>query len=323
MRSPAASSTSTPLCCLSSRDSGPCSRPSTPAWRRRAARRTSSPATSTAAPSSSRRGSRCGPARRPSRCSGASSRWSTSSCPGPSSCSPRAGWPPTGASPPPPRGGPARTCRSCRAPGTRMRSEVTMPTTTPPTTPRPPPWTYEEALAWLYGRQALGIKLGLEKVERLLRALGDPHLAYRTVHVAGTNGKGSVTRMRAKALQESGFRPGATTSPHLVSFTERIEVDGDPIAKDRVAAGLARVRDAVEPLDADGTPPTFFECVTALAFLHFKEAGVQWAVVETGMGGRLDATNVIQPRLTVITNIELDHEAHLGPTEIGRASCRE
>jgi dihydrofolate synthase/folylpolyglutamate synthase len=175
-------------------------------------------------------------------------------------------------------------------------------------------WTYREALAWLYGRQALGVKLGLGKVERLLRALGDPHLAYRTVHVAGTNGKGSVTRMLARTLQGAGFRTGATTSPHLVSFTERIEVDGEPIAREGVAAGLARVRDAVRALDAEGQPPTFFECVTALAFLHFQERQVDWAVVETGMGGRLDATNVVRPALTVITNVDLDHEAHLGPT---------
>jgi dihydrofolate synthase/folylpolyglutamate synthase len=176
------------------------------------------------------------------------------------------------------------------------------------------PWTYAESLEWLYGRQALGIKLGLDKVERLLRALGDPHLACRTVHVAGTNGKGSVTRMLARTLQASGLRTGATTSPHLVSFTERIEVDGAPIAQDRVADGLARIKAAVAPLDAAGTPPTFFECVTALAFLHFREAGAEWAVVETGMGGRLDATNVVRPALTVITNVDLDHEAHLGPT---------
>lgn len=175
-------------------------------------------------------------------------------------------------------------------------------------------WPYEEALAWLYGRQALGIKLGLAKVEKLLATLGDPHKSFQSVHVGGTNGKGSVARMMAGVLQRAGYRTGLTTSPHLVSFVERIEVDGVPIAKADVAAGLAQVRDAVAPLDAAGEPPTFFECVTALAFLHFRTAGVRWAVVEVGMGGRLDATNVLSPALTIITNVEVDHTAHLGPT---------
>lgn len=175
-------------------------------------------------------------------------------------------------------------------------------------------WSYGEALAWLYGRQALGIKLGLAKVERLLASLGDPHKAFRSVHVGGTNGKGSVARLMAATLRRSGYKTGLTTSPHLVSFTERIEIDGRPIAQADVAKGLARIREAVAALDADGQPPTFFECVTALAFLHFREQGVQWAVVEVGMGGRLDATNVLTPDLTIITNVDLDHVAHLGPT---------
>ncbi len=203
--------------------------------------------------------------------------------------------------------------------------------TNPPTPPIPPTdrpsarsagstdqagstWSYEEALAWLYGRQKLGIKLGLGKVEKLLAALGDPHKAFRSIHVGGTNGKGSVARMMAETMRRSGYRTGLNTSPHLVSFVERIEVDGQPIAKADVAAGLAKVRDAVAPLDAAGEPPTFFECATALAFLHFRDAGVRWAVVEVGMGGRLDATNVLTPDLTIITNVELDHAQHLGPT---------
>jgi dihydrofolate synthase/folylpolyglutamate synthase len=185
-----------------------------------------------------------------------------------------------------------------------------------PVPERPPAgtWSYEDALAWLYARQALGIKLGLAKVERLLGALGDPHRAFRSIHIAGTNGKGSVARLLAETLRRAGYRTGLTTSPHLVSFVERIEVDGQTIAKSDVASGLVRIRDAVAPLDAAGEPPTFFECVTALAFLHFRDAGVQWAVVEAGMGGRLDATNVLTPELTVITNVDLDHTAHLGPT---------
>lgn len=175
-------------------------------------------------------------------------------------------------------------------------------------------WAYSEALAWLYARQALGIKLGLEKVERLLALLGNPHHAFHSIHIAGTNGKGSTTRMMAEVLRRADFRTGATTSPHLISFTERVEVDGTPIAGADVARHLAAIRPHVEALDAEGQNPTFFEVVTALAFCHFRDAGVQWAVVETGMGGRLDATNVLTPRLTLITNVGLDHQAHLGDT---------
>lgn len=175
-------------------------------------------------------------------------------------------------------------------------------------------WSYTDALAWLYGRQALGIKLGLQKVRDLLLALGDPQDTFESVHVAGTNGKGSVTRMLGDALQRAGHRTGTFTSPHLVRFTERIRVDGVPVAEADVAAGLAAIRPHAEALDARGEPPTFFEVNTALAFLIFRDEGVGWAVVETGMGGRLDATNVLAPRLTVITNIERDHTAHLGDT---------
>lgn len=176
------------------------------------------------------------------------------------------------------------------------------------------PWSYEEALAWLYGRQALGIKLGLGKVHRLLAMVHDPHDAFASIHVAGTNGKGSVTRMLAEVLRRSGQRVGLTTSPHLIRFTERIEVDGKPIEEADVARLLAQLRPAAETLDREGTPPTFFELVTALAFCAFRDAGVAWAVVETGLGGRLDATNVLDPRLTIITNVDLDHTAMLGPT---------
>lgn len=175
-------------------------------------------------------------------------------------------------------------------------------------------WDYEEALVWLYGRQALGIKLGLGKVERLLTAIGDPQSTFFSVHVAGTNGKGSVTRMLAETLRRSGHVTGCTTSPHLVSFTERIEVNCQTISKDEVASGLLRLRGPVADLDAAEEPPTFFEIVTALAFLYFRDKGVEWAVVETGMGGRLDATNVLRPHLTIITNVALDHQQYLGDT---------
>lgn len=175
-------------------------------------------------------------------------------------------------------------------------------------------WDYADALGWLYGRQALGIKLGLDKVHALLAAVEDPHKAFSCVHVAGTNGKGSVCHFVAGALQRAGHRTGLYTSPHLVRFSERILVDGDRIGDADVARLLDRLRIPVAELDARGQPPTFFEVATVLAFLWFAEREVDWAVVETGMGGRLDATNVVTPALTVITNVSRDHEEFLGRT---------
>lgn len=180
-------------------------------------------------------------------------------------------------------------------------------------------WDYDEALEWLYGRQALGIKLGLEKVHDLLARLDDPHHRFRSVHVAGTNGKGSVTRLLADVLRRSGHRVGAFTSPHLIHFTERVLVDGEEVPRDDVARLLWRLRPLVEAFDAEDRQPTFFEVNTALAFLWFAERGVDWAVVETGMGGRLDATNVLRPELTVITNVERDHAEFLGEHVAGIA----
>jgi dihydrofolate synthase/folylpolyglutamate synthase len=175
-------------------------------------------------------------------------------------------------------------------------------------------WDYADALSWLYGRQALGIKLGLDKVRALLLAVGDPHARFSTVHVAGTNGKGSVCHFVAGALQRSGHRTALYTSPHLVRFAERIRVDGEPISERDVARLLDDLRAPVAALDARGEPPTFFEVATVLGFLWFAEQQVDWAVIETGMGGRLDATSVIAPALTVITNVTRDHEQFLGRT---------
>lgn len=171
---------------------------------------------------------------------------------------------------------------------------------------------YDDALEWLYGRQALGIKLGLDKVERLLQGIGSPQDGMDIVHVAGTNGKGSVCRLVAGALHRAGHRTGLFTSPHLIHFTERIRIDGHDIPRDAVARGLQTLRPVVEALDADDQPPTFFEINFALAMWWFHDQGVQWAVLETGMGGRLDATNVVDPRLTIITNVGLDHQRYLG-----------
>ncbi len=168
---------------------------------------------------------------------------------------------------------------------------------------------YDEALEWLYARQGLGIKLGLEKMRRLLELVGNPQHSFQSIHIAGTNGKGSVTHMLAAALANAGCKVGRTTSPHLVHFTERIHLDGRDATRDEVAHALSDLRPHVEGLDE---PPTFFEISIAAAFLIFQRAGIEWVVAETGLGGRLDATNVLEPRLTVITNVGLDHQAMLG-----------
>ncbi len=168
---------------------------------------------------------------------------------------------------------------------------------------------YEDSIDYLYRLQLHGIKLGLQNPARLLAALGEPHRAFRSVHVAGTNGKGSTSAAAASMLRASGLRTGLFTSPHMVSFTERIRIDGVEITPEEVVSYTARVREAAEGI---GLTPTFFEAVTAMAFLYFKERGADWAVVETGMGGRLDATNLLSPEVSAITRIDYDHMQYLG-----------
>ncbi len=169
---------------------------------------------------------------------------------------------------------------------------------------------YPSALAFLFGLQRHGVKLGLDAVRTLLARLGNPHGRYACLHIGGTNGKGSTAAIAAAVLEASGYRVGLYTSPHLVDFRERIRINGEPIAEDAVADLTERLRRAGDP----AALPTFFEFTTALAFEAFAEAGVEVAVVEVGMGGRLDATNVVRPLATVITNVALDHQEHLGST---------
>jgi len=169
--------------------------------------------------------------------------------------------------------------------------------------------SYTEAIRWLYSTQAAGIKLGLENVRRLLDALGNPHRQLACIHVAGTNGKGSVSAMLDSVGRAAGLRTGLYTSPHLVRFNERIQVSGQPITDDEVLAGLNVIREAIA---RSGCIPTFFEITTALGFLHFFTQRVDLAIMETGLGGRLDATNLITPLVSVITSIDLDHQKILG-----------
>jgi len=171
---------------------------------------------------------------------------------------------------------------------------------------------YDEAVAWLYATQLHGIHLGLENIQRLTTALGievaGPD-APRFLHVAGTNGKGSVCAMLDACCRAAGVRTGLFTSPHLVTFRERMRLDGEMISEDEVATGLSAIRAVVEGWDH---APTFFEIATALALAWFQRRGAEVVVLETGLGGRLDATNVVTPAVSVITPIDLDHQQWLG-----------
>ncbi len=177
--------------------------------------------------------------------------------------------------------------------------------------------SYQETIDYLYGLQKHGIKLGLENSIRLMELMGNPQEKFRTVHIAGTNGKGSTSACIASMLQAAGYRVGLYTSPHLVSFTERIRINGAPIPEAAVVALAQRVRREYHGLATSGAvpgSPTFFEVTTAIAFRYFADQGVDIAVIEVGMGGRLDSTNVITPLVSVITNIDLEHTEFLGNT---------
>ena len=167
---------------------------------------------------------------------------------------------------------------------------------------------YRDALEFLFPRTTT-IKFGLETTRELLVLLGAPHRLIPTIHIGGTNGKGSVSTLAAESLQEAGWRVGMYTSPHLVSFRERIRVDGVPITADAVAAWTTLLRPEIEARQA-----TFFEATTAIAFADFAARGAEIAVVEVGLGGRLDSTNVVTPLVSAVTKVAMDHMKYLGDT---------
>ncbi len=176
--------------------------------------------------------------------------------------------------------------------------------------------TYEETIQYLYNSVpmfqnvgAAGYKEGLQNTLTLDEHFNHPHRSFRTVHVAGTNGKGSCSHTIAAMLQSEGYKVGLYTSPHLVDFRERIRINGKCISKQYVINFVKKERKFFEPLY-----PSFFELTTALAFKYFAEQKVDWAVIEVGLGGRLDCTNIIKPELSIITNISFDHTAFLGDT---------
>jgi len=175
---------------------------------------------------------------------------------------------------------------------------------------------YNDCLKTIYSLRRFGIKLGLSTIKNILQGLGDPQDNFGYIHVAGTNGKGSIASSLATILQLSGYNTGLYTSPHLVSFNERICVNNRPISDEDVVASYK----AVKSVHHGTREPTFFEFATAMALYEFGRQNVDWAVIETGMGGRLDATNIIKPALSIITNISLEHKDYLGNTitEIAR-----
>ncbi len=176
---------------------------------------------------------------------------------------------------------------------------------------------YAKALHFLAERTKFGINLGLQRIEKLLALLGNPHRqgAPKYIHVGGTNGKGSVSIMLAEILQACGYKTGLFTSPHLHSYRERFRLNGQPLSKAELVHQLAIIQPLLDQMAAAGEEaPTEFEISTALALHYFTEQQADWAVIEVGMGGEIDSTNVIQPELAVITNVAMDHMAYLGET---------
>jgi dihydrofolate synthase / folylpolyglutamate synthase len=172
---------------------------------------------------------------------------------------------------------------------------------------------YAEAIRFLYELRMFGTKLGLEKTFQLAALAGNPQDRLKFIHVAGTNGKGSTCAMLESIYRAAGLRTGLFTSPHLVTFRERIQVNRSPISREDVCRLVTGLREMMKRLDTP-EPPTFFEAVTIMALQYFAEAGCDIVIWETGMGGRLDATNIVRPVVSVITNVALDHQQWLGQT---------
>src|SRR3954447_5177664 len=178
------------------------------------------------------------------------------------------------------------------------------------------PLTYEDALQFLFPRTTT-IKFGLATTRALLKEMGNPHEVMPSIHVGGTNGKGSVSTLVASALREAGWRVGLYTSPHLASFRERIRVDGVPIAENAMAMWTERLQPVILERKA-----TFFEATTAIAFADFAARGAEIVVAEVGLGGRLDSTNVLRPLVSAVTKIERDHMKYLGDT-LEKIACEK
>ncbi|MCL6591339.1 MAG: bifunctional folylpolyglutamate synthase/dihydrofolate synthase [Firmicutes bacterium] len=174
---------------------------------------------------------------------------------------------------------------------------------------------YDQALQYIKDCTKFGVKLGLERITEILKRLGDPQRKFPSIHIAGTNGKGSTAAMFDAVLREAAYKTGRYTSPHLSSYRERFTVNGRPISPAKLGEIAAQIKPVIESVREDGFGgPTEFEVGTALAFEFFAQSGVDIAIIEVGMGGRFDATNVIQPAFSVITHLALDHQRYLGAT---------
>lgn len=177
-------------------------------------------------------------------------------------------------------------------------------------------FTYEDAIKYIHGTYTFGIKLGLDNITKLLEYMGNPQEELKFVHIAGTNGKGSTSNMISSIMKNSGYKVGLYISPYLEEFTERIQINGEQITKERLGDATFKVKKCIDKMMEDGYPqPSEFEVVTAIGFQYFHEEKVDIIVLEVGMGGRLDATNVIkESEVTIITTIGLDHIQYLGDT---------
>ncbi len=170
--------------------------------------------------------------------------------------------------------------------------------------------TYKQALNYLYGLQKYGVKFGLSKTSNIMKKMGNPHKGQKYIHIAGTNGKGSVSAMIESVLMKSGLKVGFYSSPHLVRFTERFRINRKEISKKKVVELTEEIKSIINPAE----PPTYFEATTAMALAYFARENTDIAIMEVGMGGRLDATNIIRPLVSAITNISMEHQAFLGNT---------
>jgi dihydrofolate synthase/folylpolyglutamate synthase len=173
---------------------------------------------------------------------------------------------------------------------------------------------FKEALGWLNSFQKFGIKLGLERIEHICERLGNPQNNYKIIHVGGTNGKGSVCRFLDSILVNAGYKTGVYTSPHLQRFTERFTIKNREISEKDAISLVEKIKPIVDEMIKNDNTPTYFEIVTGMAFQYFSDKNVDFAIVEVGLGGRYDATNIANPILTVITNVSLEHQDRLGKT---------